>query len=71
MMILLDFYHLSNIILGYYLRESHAQQSITRDNKHKYFPWGNHKGETPPTSSEIESTPKLKPQNSNMISRQQ
>ena len=43
----------------------------TRDNEHKDFPQGNHKGENPATSSEIESTPKVKPENIKMISRQQ
>ena len=41
----------------------------TRDTKN--FPWGNHKGENPATSLEIESTTKVKPKNSKMISRQQ
>ena len=41
----------------------------TRDTKN--FPWGNHKGENPATFSEIESTPKEKPENIKMISRQQ
>ena len=31
----------------------------TRDKNN--FPWGNHKGENPATSSEIESTQKVKP----------
>ena len=53
MSIMLDFYHLSNMILGSYLREYHAQQSITRDKRHKDFPQENHKGENPTTSSEI------------------
>ena len=34
----------------------------------KNFPWGNYKGENPTTSSEIESAPKVKPENINMIS---
>ena len=51
---MLDFYHLSNMILASYLREYHAQQLITRDNRHIYFPRGNHKGENPATSSKIE-----------------
>ena len=38
----------------------------TRDTKN--FSWGNHKGEKPTTSSEIESTPKVKPENIKMIS---
>ena len=46
------------MILGYLLREYQAQKSITRDNEHKYIPRGNHKGENPVTSSEIESAPK-------------
>ena len=58
------------MILGYYLREQKAQQSITRDNEHKYFPWGNHKGENHATSSKIESKPKVKPKDSNIFSRQ-
>ena len=41
----------------------------TRDTKN--FPQENHKGENPATSLEIESTPKVKPQNGEMISRQQ
>ena len=45
MCFLLDFYQLDNMILGSYLREQHAQQSIIRDNGQKDFPWGNHKGE--------------------------
>ena len=32
------------------------------------FPRGNHKGENPATSSEIESAPKVKPENIKMIS---
>ena len=39
------------MILGSYLREEQAQQSIIRDNEHKDFPRGNHKGENPATSS--------------------
>ena len=35
------------------------------------FPQGNHKGENPTNSSEIESAPKVKPKNIKMISRQQ
>ena len=35
------------------------------------FPQGNHKGEIPTSSSEIESTPKVKPKNIKMISQQQ
>ena len=38
----------------------------TRDTKK--FPQGNHKGENPATSSEIESTLKVKPENIKMIS---
>ena len=38
----------------------------TRDTNN--FPWGNHKGENPTTSLEIESTPKVKLENINMIS---
>ena len=41
----------------------------TRDTKN--FPQGNHKGENPTTSSEIESTPKVKPENSKMTSQHQ
>ena len=41
----------------------------TRDTKN--FPRGNHKGENPETSSEIESAPKVKPENIKMISQQQ
>ena len=37
----------------------------------KNFPQGKPKGEKLATSSEIESAPKVKPENSNMISRQQ
>ena len=37
----------------------------------KNFPQGNHKGENPTISSDIESAPKVKPENSKMISRQQ
>ena len=50
------------MILGCYLREQKAQQSMTRDNEHKDFPQGNHQGENPTTYLEIESTPKGKPQ---------
>ena len=32
------------------------------------FPWGNHKGKNPATSSEMESAPKAKPENIKMIS---
>ena len=39
----------------------------TRDTEN--FPWGIHKGEKPTTSSEIESTRKVKLENSKMISR--
>ena len=59
------------MILGSYLREQQAHQSITRDNEQKYFPRGNHKGENPATSLEIESAPKVKPKDSKMISQQQ
>ena len=38
----------------------------TRDTKN--FPRGNHKGENPATSLEIESEPKVKPENIKMIS---
>ena len=38
----------------------------TRDTKN--FPWGNHKEENLATSSEIESAPKVKPENIKMIS---
>ena len=38
----------------------------TRDTKN--FPQGNHKGENPAASSEIESAPKVKPENIKMIS---
>ena len=41
----------------------------TRDTNN--FPQGNHKGENPATSSEIESTPKVKLENIKMISQQQ
>ena len=44
---------------------------ITRDRDTNSFPWGNHKGENPATSSEIESAQKVKLENSKMISRQQ
>ena len=37
----------------------------------KDFARGNHKEENPATSSEIESTPKVKPENIKMISLQQ
>ena len=39
---------------------NHKRQSITRDNRHKDFPWGNHKRENPVASLEIESAPKVK-----------
>ena len=39
----------------------------TRDTKN--FPQGNHKGENTATSSEIESAPKVKPENINMITQ--
>ena len=38
----------------------------TRDTKN--FNLGNHKGENPTTASEIESAPKVKPENIKMIS---
>ena len=41
----------------------------TRDTMN--FPWGNHKGENPATSSEIESAPKVKLENIKMISQHQ
>ena len=41
----------------------------TRDTKN--FIQGNHKGENPATSSEIESAPKVKLENIKMISQQQ
>ena len=44
-------------------------QHKRRDTKN--FPQGNHKEENPATSSKIESAPKVKPENSKMISRQQ
>ena len=45
-------------MLGSLLREKQVHQSNTRDNEHSVFPRGNHKGENPATSSEIESVPK-------------
>ena len=45
-------------MLGYLLREKQLQQSNKRDNEHSFFPRGNHQGENPATSSEIESAPK-------------
>ena len=48
--------------------KTHKTQEI-RDTKN--FPSGNHKGENPATSSEIESAPKVKLENSKMISTQQ
>ena len=41
----------------------------TRDTNN--FPQGNNKGENPATLLEIESEPKVKPENIKMISRQQ
>ena len=41
----------------------------TQDTRDKDFPWGNNKGENPATSLEIESAPKVKPENIKMISR--
>ena len=46
--------------------QSNKTQEIRDTNN---FPQGNHKGENPATSSEIESAPKVKPGNINMISR--
>ena len=60
------------MFLGYlteritYTAIKHKRQETQRN-----FPQGNHKGENPTTSSEIESTPKVKPKDSKMISRQQ
>ena len=52
-------------MLGYLTERKKVQQSNTRDNEHSVFPRGNHKGENPATSSEIESAPKtVKAQNS-------
>ena len=45
-------------MLGSLLREQQVHQSNTRDNEHSVFTQGNHKGENPTTSSEIESAPK-------------
>ena len=59
-------------MLGYLLREQQVQQSNKRDNEHSVFHRGETiNGENPVTSLEIESTQKVKPQNSKMISRQQ
>ena len=49
-----------------YTAIKHKRQETQRN-----FPQGNHKGENPATSSEIESAPKEKPQNSKMVSQQQ
>ena len=49
------------------MHETKTQE--TRDTKN--FLRGNHKGENPVTSSEIELAPKVKPENIKMISRQQ
>ena len=56
----------------YDLRIFNLENNI-HNNKHKRqetknFHWGKHKGENPVTSSEIESTPKVKPENIKMIS---
>ena len=45
-------------MLGSLLREQQVQQSNTRNNEHNVFDRGNHKGENPATSLEIESAPK-------------
>ena len=58
-------------MLGSLLREQQVQQSNTRDNEHSFFIKETINGENPTTSSEIESTQDVKPQNSKMHSQQQ
>ena len=58
-------------MLGSLLREQKVHQSNTRDNEHSVFPRGTIKEENLTTFSEIESAPKVKPQNNKMISQQQ
>ena len=53
-------------MLGSLLREQQVQKSNTRDNEHSVFHRGNHKGENPATSLEIESAPRVKPKNIKM-----
>ena len=56
-------------MLGSLLREQQVQQSNTRDNEQVFFIEETINGENPATSSEIESTQDVKPQNSKMHSR--
>ena len=55
-------------MLGSLLREQQVQQSNTRDNEHSVFIGETINGEKPATYLEIESTQKVKPQNSKMHS---
>ena len=60
------------MILGSFNRENKMHSNKTQERRDtNIFPWGNHKGEKPATSLEIESTPKVKPENIKMISQQQ
>ena len=59
------------MILGYLTEIITCIAINTRDKRHKEFSSGNHKGENPATYSEIESAPKVKPENIKMISGQQ
>ena len=63
----LSIYHTHTHSLG--RMSERGEVTETRDTNN--FPQGNHKGENSVTSSEIESTPKVKPKNIKMISRQQ
>ena len=57
------------MILGYFNWENNMHNNKTQERRDtNNFPRGNHKGENPVNSSEIESTPKVKPENIKMIS---
>ena len=69
---MLDFYHLSQYYLSIFNLENNKHNNQTQETMNTMFFIGETiNGENPATSSEIESTPKVKPQNSKMISRQQ
>ena len=57
------------MIIGSFNLENNMHSNKTQETRDKNnFPQGNHKGENPITSSEIESAPKVKPENIKMIS---
>ena len=58
------------MILGSFNLENNMHNNKTEETRDtKNFSQGNHKGESTTTSLEIESTPKVKPKNIQMISQ--